>query len=223
MHRNAGFTLIEMLIVVSVIGILAGTAVPNLLSGRSTANEKVILATMRTISSAQMQFKTLGLLDINRDGSPEYGTLGEMSGTMPLRSDGTSLDPTLLSVNMGSVDANGRNTRNGYHFAIYLPDAAGDGMPETPAGLANVDDTLAQNYFTCLAWSSTLNTTGNRRVYFINQQGEVLSTKDPSYAGANAPPPGAALIGTANPNQIVSQGLAINAVGADGNTWMPVH
>ncbi len=51
MNRR-GFTLIEMMIVVAIIAILIGIALPNMLGSRRTANEKAALGNLRTIATA---------------------------------------------------------------------------------------------------------------------------------------------------------------------------
>jgi prepilin-type N-terminal cleavage/methylation domain-containing protein len=58
MERQHGFSLIELLIVVVVIGIIAALAVPALRKGIWAAQNGNTFATMRTISSTQASFFT---------------------------------------------------------------------------------------------------------------------------------------------------------------------
>ncbi len=52
MHRQEGFTLIELMIVILIIGILVGIAVPVYMSARKSADKGTCQSNMRTFKSA---------------------------------------------------------------------------------------------------------------------------------------------------------------------------
>lgn len=222
-QRQYGFTLIETLIVVSVLSILATIAVPNLVSSRAVANEAAVIGTLRTLSTAEFRFKQMGLVDINGDTACEYGTFGEMCGRLAMRGTTDHLDPTVLSLKFALTDAEGRLRAHGYFISVYLPDATGVGLAEKTANFASFDPTMCADFFTVVAWPITLGTTG-KATFFLNQQGELLKCEKGGYSGtSNAPRAGCALVGTDDAGKIDSQQLAISATGADGNFWVPVR
>lgn len=72
-QQASGFSLIELLIVVAIIGIVASIAIPNLLASRRSANEGSAQSSLRTIQSCELTYQAT-------TGRGDYATLAQLRG-----------------------------------------------------------------------------------------------------------------------------------------------
>jgi len=54
--RKSGFTLVEIMIVVAIIGLLAAIAIPNFVKARTTAQKNACIANLKQIDGAKEQW-----------------------------------------------------------------------------------------------------------------------------------------------------------------------
>jgi prepilin-type N-terminal cleavage/methylation domain-containing protein len=118
-HKQAGFTLIEVLLVCGIIGILSAMALPRLLMAKQAADSASAVGSLRTVNSSELGFSSsCG----NGYYSPDLTTLG----VVPPGTNSPFISPD-LSYAVSPF-------KSGYTFQLMGTPAAG--APPTCNGLA---------------------------------------------------------------------------------------
>ncbi|WP_372368402.1 prepilin-type N-terminal cleavage/methylation domain-containing protein [Candidatus Uabimicrobium sp. HlEnr_7] len=219
--KKKGFTLIELMIVVAIIAIIAAIAIPAFLRARITANEGGAIATLKSIFTSEGLFQSGNILDQNLNGSGEYGTLGELTGSYTRLAGaggaaGVATGPgqvqafitASLQPNqpVTAATAGGAGSKSGYLYQVTLPGAViVTDTDNTTASVApnNGDAIFQESRFRAYAWPNVFNNTGIR-CFAVNETGEVLTASNANagvavYQGLAAGPLSSAATSTVAP------------------------
>jgi prepilin-type N-terminal cleavage/methylation domain-containing protein len=86
-NRRAGFTLVEIMIVVAIIGLLAAIAIPNFVRARTTAQMNSCINNLRQIDGAKQQWaletrQATNAVPVVSDINPYLGRAGSASSIL---------------------------------------------------------------------------------------------------------------------------------------------
>jgi len=148
-RRSKGFSLIELLIVVTIILIIAAIAIPKLLTVKQLANSTAAVANMRSINNALTAYST------------QYPAVGYPAGLASLSGSGTTPSSTsaLLVDTLLTGATSAASPKQGYYFT-YSPSG---GTPSTTYTLLGTPTTNAgtRNFFTDQSAEIHYNDTGS--------------------------------------------------------------
>ncbi|MFY9225741.1 MAG: type II secretion system protein [Blastocatellia bacterium] len=134
---NAGFSLIELLIVITIIGILAAISVVNVFSARRAANTTSAASAMRTFHQSEASYSAGA-------GNGSFGSPQELFAQEFIDSSlAASCLPTPTGTTVGGLVAASQRPKSGFIFVFTNPAPNRyeiSGRPVVPTGLATSGD-----------------------------------------------------------------------------------
>jgi len=112
--RQAGFTLVELMVVVLIIGILVAVAAPVFRAAKDNSEKRACYANQRTIEGSAMTFLA------QHGDMPDAGTVDDVSWAVPSYLKSAPTCPSGPSGNMYSIDTSGTVDDCGYGTIAHV-------------------------------------------------------------------------------------------------------
>jgi prepilin-type N-terminal cleavage/methylation domain-containing protein len=212
MQKRQGFTLIELMIVIAIIAIIAAIAIPGLLSSQRASNERNASASLKTLASAEADFR-----GNDRDGNKiqDFWTR-DVSGLYGLCPTDTPEPIRLIEISVAGADSQPLGTASspapadevdvrhftlstpkaGYWYVALEEDEAGTPYATSTEGVGplGAQPWFHRDKFAFLAYPDTF--AAGRTLFYINEGNTIFKRAAVGNVrpAGGAVPPGVALI-----------------------------